>query len=71
MLTYNVAVADSLVNGVVGSVTCITHGALPDGQPESIAIKFEDIAGREYHRKHKPTETQGLVSVVFNQFPSH
>lgn len=65
MLTYNIDVSDGLVNGVFGTITHITEGSLPNGQPEAVAVKFdnEDV-GREQRRKRKPSNEQGIASVV-------
>ncbi|KAJ8026273.1 ATP-dependent DNA helicase PIF1 [Holothuria leucospilota] len=67
MLTENIDVSDGLVNGVIGKVTSIFHGSMPNGQPEAICILFDDSrVRREWRKKNPPPHNVNNSSIVIH-----
>ncbi len=58
MMTSNIDVLDGLVNGVMGTVVKITEGAKPLGQPQAIAVRFDNERVGRNSRAEYPGSTE-------------
>ncbi|KAJ8043491.1 ATP-dependent DNA helicase PIF1 [Holothuria leucospilota] len=55
MLIVNLDVEDGLENGVTGTIKPIIKGGMPNGQPHTVCILFDDpIAGANARKAHPP-----------------
>ncbi len=67
MMTSNIDVLDGLVNGVMGTVVKIIEGAKPLGQPQAIAVRFDNERVGRNSRAENPGSTEVDTGCVLVQ----